>query len=146
VFYSLVNKVLQSTLRKYVEELFEVIEQPLERQEHVLLDFIEKAKNTQYGQLHHFDKIQSIQDFMTHVPLSDYGDLKPFIEKMREGAKDILWPGKVEWYAKSSGTSSGVSKYIPVPKESLEGTHMNGGRIELACTSTTIHPPNSLRV
>ena len=132
MFYSLVNKVLQSTLRKYVEELFEVIEQPLERQEHVLLDFIEKAKNTQYGQLHHFDKIQSIQDFMTHVPLSDYGDLKPFIEKMREGAKDILWPGKVEWYAKSSGTSSGVSKYIPVPKESLEGTHMNGGRIELA--------------
>ena len=132
MFYSLVNKVLQSTLRKYVEELFEVNERPIQAQERILLDFVLKARKTTFGRAHGFKEIKDHQDFISKVPLHEYGDLKPYIERMRQGEKNILWPGKVEWYAKSSGTSSGVSKYIPVPKESLEGSHMNGGRIELA--------------
>ena len=132
MFYSLVNKILQSTLRIYVERLFDLNERPIQTQEEILLDFIAKAKNTAFGRLHHFDSIHDHKDYVSKVPLHEYGDLKPYINQMRHGDKDILWPGKVEWYAKSSGTSSGVSKFIPVPKESLEGAHMNGGKIELA--------------
>lgn len=141
MFYSLVNKVLQSNLRKYVEELFEVNENPHYAQERILLDFLLKARKTTFGKTHHFHEIKDYGDFISRVPLHEYGDLKPYIEQMRQGAKDILWPGKVEWYAKSSGTSSGISKYIPVPKESLEGSHMNGGRIELALYFN--HQPDS---
>ncbi|MAZ97576.1 GH3 auxin-responsive promoter family protein [Schleiferiaceae bacterium] len=132
MFYSLVNKILQSTLRKYVERLFDLNDRPIETQEEILLDFISEAKDTKFGQLHHFHSIETFTDYVAHVPLHEYEDLKPYIDQMRQGAKDILWPGKVEWYAKSSGTSSGTSKYIPVPEESLEGAHLNGGRIELA--------------
>ena len=132
MFYSLVNKILQSTLRIYVERLFDLNKRPIQTQEEILLDFIAKAKNTAFGRLHHFDSIHDYKDYVSKVPLHEYGDLKPYINQMRHGEKDILWPGKVEWYAKSSGTSSGVSKFIPVPKESLEGAHMNGGKIELA--------------
>ena len=132
MFYSLVNKVLQSTLRKYVEALFEVNENPSKTQQRILFDLTSKASNTRFGKLHGFENIKNHAEFINQVPLSEYQDLKPHIDLMRAGAEDILWPGKIEWYAKSSGTSSGVSKYIPVPKESLEENHMNGGRIELA--------------
>ena len=116
MFYSLVNKILQSTLRIYVERLFDLNERPIQTQEEILLDFIAKAKNTAFGRLHHFDSIHDYKDYVSKVPLQEYGDLKPYINQMRHGDKDILWPGKVELYAKSSGTSSGVSKFIPVPK------------------------------
>lgn len=132
MFYSLVNKILQSTLRKYVERFFDLNDKPIQTQEEILLDFIVKSKDTKFGRLHHFDSINDYKDYISKVPLHEYSDLKPFIDQMRNGCKNILWPGKVEWYAKSSGTSSGVSKFIPVPKESLEGAHLNGGKIELS--------------
>lgn len=132
MFYSLVNKVLQSNLRKYVEALFEVNERPAAVQNILLEQLVSSAKNTRFGMIHHFHHIKDYDGFKQNVPLHEYGDLKAYIEEMREGSKDVLWPGRIEWFAKSSGTTSGVSKYIPVPKENLEGTHMYGGRLELA--------------
>ena len=94
MFYSLVNKILQSTLRKYVERLFDLNERPIQTQEEILLEFIAKAKNTAFGRLHHFDSIHDYKDYVSNVPLHEYGDLKPYINQMRHGDKDILWPGK----------------------------------------------------
>ena len=96
MFYSLVNKILQSTLRIYVERLFDLNERPIQTQEEILLDFIAKAKNTAFGRLHHFDSIHDYKDYVSKVPLHEYGDLKPYINQMRHGDKDILWPGKVD--------------------------------------------------
>ena len=90
MFYSLVNKILQSTLRIYVEKLFDLNERPIQTQEEILLDFIAKAKNTAFGRLHHFDSIHDYKDYVSKVPLHEYGDLKPYINQMRHGDKDIL--------------------------------------------------------
>lgn len=65
MFYSLVNKILQSTLRIYVERLFDLNERPIQTQEEILLDFIAKAKNTAFGRLHHFDSIHDYKDYVS---------------------------------------------------------------------------------
>lgn len=91
---------------------------PVETQEQIFKSLIRNAKNTQFGSDHHFDKIKTIHDFQKQVPVRDYEDLKPYIDKVRMGEKDILWKGKPIYFAKTSGTTSGA-KYIPLTKVSL---------------------------
>jgi hypothetical protein len=79
---------------------------------------ISSAKNTAFGKDHHFDTIGSYEDFKKQVPIRDYEDLRPYIDRVTHGDPDILWPGKPEYLAKTSGTTSGV-KYIPISKESM---------------------------
>jgi hypothetical protein len=79
---------------------------------------ITKAKNTVFGQDHQFEKIGTYDDFKERVPVRDYEDLRPYIDRVTHGDPDILWPGKPEYLAKTSGTTSGV-KYIPISKESM---------------------------
>ena len=119
MIYTWVNKVIRQNIRKRVEEIFAFSEAPIETQEQLIRGLVSKAQNTTYGQLHHFEHISDREIFSKLVPLSSYATLKPYIEKMRDGQTDILWPGKIEWFAKSSGTTSGVSKYLPVSKESM---------------------------
>jgi hypothetical protein len=76
------------------------------------------AQNTAFGRDHHFEKIGSYDDFKKQVPIRDYEDLRPYIDRITQGQADILWPGKPEYLAKTSGTTSGV-KYIPISKESM---------------------------
>lgn len=91
---------------------------PVESQLEVFDNLIKGAENTEFGKDHHFDKIKTIHDFRKRVPIRDYEDLKPYIEKVRMGEKDILWKGKPLYFAKTSGTTSGA-KYIPLTKESM---------------------------
>ena len=79
---------------------------------------IAKGKNTSFGKAHHFESITTYEDFKNNVPIYDYEDLRPYIDKIISGEEDILWPGKPEYLAKTSGTTSGV-KYIPISKESM---------------------------
>lgn len=132
MIYSWVNKVIRQNMRNRVEEIYAFIDQPVHVQEQLLRDLLAKGVETEYGHKYRFDLIHNAKEFSTRVPLSNYAALKPYIERMRSGEKNILWPGKVQWYAKSSGTTSGVSKYIPVSKESIEDCHFSGGRFELA--------------
>lgn len=76
------------------------------------------AKNTAFGKDHQFDSISSYEDFKKQVPVRDYEDLRPYIDRVTHGDPDILWPGKPEYLAKTSGTTSGI-KYIPISKESM---------------------------
>lgn len=87
-------------------------------QEKLLLSLLKKAEKTLFGRLHQFDKIKSISDFQKQVPIADYEDLKPFIEKMKRGEANILWTDTPEYFAKTSGTTSGA-KYIPISKEGM---------------------------
>ena len=91
---------------------------PITTQQTVFEDLIRQAKNTQFGIDHHFDQIKTFEDFSNNVPIRDYEDLKPYIEKVVKGEENILWKGKPLYFAKTSGTTSGA-KYIPLTKESM---------------------------
>lgn len=87
-------------------------------QEKLLLSLTEAAKKTLFGREHDFENIKTIQDFQKRVTVSDYEDLKPYIERVKKGQANILWTETPEYFAKTSGTTSG-SKYIPISKEGM---------------------------
>ena len=91
---------------------------PFETQEKVFQNLISEAAGTQFGKDHDFISINSYQDFVKRVPIRDYEELKPYVERVVAGETDILWKGKPIYFAKTSGTTSGA-KYIPITKESM---------------------------
>ena len=99
---------------------------PIKTQEKVFHQLIDKAKNTAFGNDHHFSTITSHQDFVKYVPIRDYEDLKNYVDRVVDGEPDVLWPGKPLYFAKTSGTTSGA-KYIPLTKESMP-THIKAAR------------------
>ena len=98
----------------------------------VLEHLVHSAKDTEYGRNHAFTGIKGYDDFIANVPVNTYEELKGDIDRMRQGEADILWPGRVKWYAKSSGTTNDKSKFIPVSNEGLQKIHYAGGRDSVA--------------
>jgi hypothetical protein len=88
---------------------------------------MDKAKNTEYGRRCGFSAVRTYEDFAGCGPVNTYEELKEGIDRMRHGGDDILWPGRVKWYAKSSGTTADKSKFIPVSQEGLQRAHYRGG-------------------
>jgi len=93
---------------------------------------IGSARFTEWGKRYDYDSFNSISDFQKAVPISDYDSLKPFIQRIMEGEQNVLWPSEINWFAKSSGTTSDKSKFIPVSKEALVDNHYRGARDVLA--------------
>lgn len=96
-------------------------------QHEVLKSLVNRASDTEYGRNHVFTSIKGYEDFARNVPVNTYEELKGDIDRMRHGERNILWPGKVRWYAKSSGTTNDKSKFIPVSKDGLQNIHYSGG-------------------
>ena len=96
-------------------------------QREVMQYLVERAKDTEYGRKHLFSTIMSYEDFVLNIPVNTYEELKSDIDRMRHGERNILWPGQVRWYAKSSGTTNDKSKFIPVSKAGLKNIHYKGG-------------------
>jgi hypothetical protein len=96
-------------------------------QRKVLKRLLDKAGQTEWGRTHGYSKDLSYEDFARQTPLNTYEELKGFIDRMRHGESDVLWPGRVKWYAKSSGTTNDKSKFIPISREGLHDTHYAGG-------------------
>ena len=94
----------------------------------VLRHLLQRAANTEYGRNHLFNNTRSYDDFARNVPVNTYEELKGDIDRMRHGESDVLWPGQVKWYAKSSGTTNDKSKFIPVSQEGLQHIHYQGGK------------------
>jgi hypothetical protein len=99
---------------------------PVATQQRVFESLIQKAKDTDFGKDHDFKDIKTVGDFAKHVPIRDYEGLKPYIDKVVKGQSDVLWKGKPIYFAKTSGTTSGV-KYIPLTKESMP-SHIQAAR------------------
>ena len=93
----------------------------------VLRRLLSKASDTQWGHQHGYSKTLSYEKFAQQTPVNTYEELKGYIDEMRQGKSDLLWPGKVRWYAKSSGTTNDKSKFIPVSKDGLHNIHYAGG-------------------
>jgi hypothetical protein len=103
----------------------------VEDQENLLKSLVKSAKSTEFGKEHAFESIQSYDDFKRQVPIRDYEDIKPYIEKIKQGKHNILWRGKPIYFAKTSGTTSGI-KYIPITKDSISN-HIDTARDALLC-------------
>ncbi|MBU2926773.1 GH3 auxin-responsive promoter family protein [Winogradskyella psychrotolerans] len=99
---------------------------PIETQQKVFENLISEAKHTAFGRDHNFEAIATYEEFQNNVPVRDYEDLKPYVERVVAGEEDILWKGKPVYFAKTSGTTSGA-KYIPITKESMP-THVEAAR------------------
>jgi hypothetical protein len=118
-------KLRQSAIDNFVHN-------PIGTQQQVFNNLIGSAQFTEYGKKYNFEHINSIVDYQKNTPINDYETLKPYIQRILEGNQNILWPSPITWFAKSSGTTSDKSKFIPVSKESLDETHFRGGKDVLA--------------
>ena len=96
-------------------------------QREVLQGLMAQGKHTEYGRKHLFSTVKTYDDFAQTVPLNSYEELKGYIDRMRHGEHNVLWPGQVKWYAKSSGTTNDKSKFIPVSHDGLKQIHYQGG-------------------
>lgn len=105
---------------------------PIANQERTLSFLLLEGANTTYGKSFDFENIHNYTDFKAKVPLSDYGTLKPFIDRAIEGECDLLWPGATKWFAKSSGTTADRIKILPITESSLLENHYAGGKDLLA--------------
>ncbi len=100
---------------------------PESLQRNVLKYLVGKGRDTEYGRDHMFSGISGYDDFAKNVPINTYEELKGDIDRMRHGEENVLWPGLVKWYAKSSGTTNDKSKFIPVSGSGLHNLHYKGG-------------------
>lgn len=101
---------------------------PVDSQREVLQELVTAAQYTEFGKKYGFSKLFSIKDFKGQVPLQEYEDIRPCIERMMAGEENILWNTPIKWFAKSSGTSSAKSKFIPISEESLQDNHFKGSK------------------
>ncbi|MDP2175130.1 MAG: GH3 auxin-responsive promoter family protein [Bacteroidota bacterium] len=125
---SVVGTMMSWYFKKRANALEETIINAAEIQLDVLDRLINDAKYTEWGVQHQFKNIENYNDFKNRFPIQDYETLKPFIERIMQGESDILWPGEITWFAKSSGTTNDKSKFIPVSFETLEECHFQGGK------------------
>jgi hypothetical protein len=98
----------------------------IEYQNKIMYSLVNNAKNTLFGKDHFFQKISTYEDFKKNIPIRDYEGLKNYILLIKDGEKNILWPGKPIYFCKTSGTTSGT-KFIPLTKESIS-CHLNPAR------------------
>ncbi|MDR2122450.1 MAG: GH3 auxin-responsive promoter family protein [Flavobacteriaceae bacterium] len=123
------KKLAQIWAPIYVNKEKKWIDNPVETQRFWFKKLIKEAENTEFGKDHSFSQIKNIQDFQEKVSVYDYENLNPYIERIKNGKNDILWPGKPLYFAKTSGTTSGT-KYIPISKESMP-FHIEGAKSSL---------------
>lgn len=96
-------------------------------QRDVLKRLVSTASATEWGIKHSYSDIANYEQFVKSVSVQDYESLKNYIDRMRQGEKDVLWKGRCKWFAKSSGTTNDKSKFIPVTPQGLQNTHYKGG-------------------
>lgn len=122
------NSIFSWIIKKRIHqiELFKMY--PIEVQQDVLTLLVQSAKTTEWGRKYNFSNIKSYEHFRKEVPLTEYASLKPYIERMLKNEQNLLWGSDITWFAKSSGTTTGKSKFLPISKESLEDCHYKGGK------------------
>jgi hypothetical protein len=101
---------------------------PVEAQRDVLQNLVTSAQYTEFGRKYNFSELFTIRAFKEAVPIHDYEDIKPYIQQMMDGEQNILWNTPIFWFAKSSGTTSDKSKFIPISDESLEDCHYKAAK------------------
>src|ERR1043165_9524884 len=101
---------------------------PKDAQREVLQDLITAAQYTEFGRKYNFSELFTLKSFKQAVPIGEYDDFKPYIQRIMDGEQNILWNTPISWFGKSSGTTSEKSKFIPVSEESLEDCHFKSAK------------------
>ncbi|WP_379966932.1 GH3 auxin-responsive promoter family protein [Epilithonimonas sp. UC225_85] len=140
---ALFNSVVNWFIRQRIDQIEHFIKYPVETQEGLLFSQLFNAEETEYGMKYGFSSISNYKDFRKKVPIVCYEDFEPYIEKARQGQKDVFWPGVIRQFAKSSGTTNAKSKYIPITAESLEDCHYKAGK-DLISIYVNNHPESEL--
>lgn len=104
------------------------INDPVGAQREVLQDLVTHGQYTEFGRKYGFKELFSIRKFKEHIPIQEYNDIKPYIDDLMKGGENVLWNTPVDWFAKSSGTTSDKSKFIPITQESLEDCHFQAAK------------------
>lgn len=121
------TNIIRPIFSSRIRELDRYATQAQQLQLNVLKRLLNKASDTKWGHQHAYSNTLSYERFAQQTPVNTYEDLKGYIDEMRQGKTDLLWPGRVKWYAKSSGTTNDKSKFIPVSKDGLHDIHYAGG-------------------
>jgi hypothetical protein len=125
---ALINSVLSWIIKKRIHQIELFMKYPHEVQQEWLKKLLNTAKDTEWGRQYDYKSITNPEQFKERLSINDYGSLKPSIDRLMRGEQNILWNTDIKWFAKSSGTTSDKSKFIPVSEESLEECHFNGGK------------------
>ncbi|MGL6022092.1 MAG: GH3 auxin-responsive promoter family protein [Chitinophagaceae bacterium] len=120
---NLLRQIVSLIFRKKYNQIKHWKNYPHKMQKAIFQNLIHSGQYTEFGKQYHFSKINQIKDFQEQVPLHEYETIKPYIDKMMEGEENVLWNTPIYWFSKSSGTTSGISKYIPVSEETLSECH-----------------------
>jgi len=129
---ALIPSIIRRFYAKRLTQIDHFSKYPVEIQLRELSGIISKAASTEWGIKHGYASIRSVPDFQSRVPVKSYEEYQPWIERLRNGESNLTWPGYFRWFAKSSGTTSSKSKFIPVSRESLQGCHFKAAKDILA--------------
>lgn len=125
---TIVNSLFTWIMKKRIHQIELFIKYPHDVQAEWFQNLISAAQHTEWGKKYGYSTILTPEQFKERVPIQSYDTLKPYIERMMKGENNLLWPSEIKWFAKSSGTTSDRSKFIPVSEESLEECHYKGGK------------------
>lgn len=139
----LINSIISWVNIKRLHQIELFKSYPGNVQTEVFSKLISQARQTEWGIKYDYDSIESIEDYQQRVPVQTYEEFKPNIKRLRNGEQNILWPSEIKWFAKSSGTTSDKSKFIPVSNESLEDCHFRGGK-DIIAIYTKLFPDNGI--
>ena len=137
----MINRILTWAAQRRLPAIEHFRQHPHEVQQAVRRNLLHTAKNTAWGRQYGFADQLSGRELAERVPVSSYEELYPWLERTMRGERDVLWPGQVQWFAKSSGTTNARSKYIPVTREALHDCHYRAGRDMTALA--TLHYPEA---
>lgn len=124
----LLNSIFTWIMKKRIHQIELFMKYPHDVQEEWFQNLISAAEATEWGKKYDYKSILTPEEYKKRVPISDYDDIKGYIDRMIKGEQNILWPSDIKWFAKSSGTTSDRSKFIPVSMEALEECHYQGGK------------------
>lgn len=125
---AILNTFFSWYFRKRLPQVEFFMQNPHEVQENQLMELLSTAANTEWGKKYDFRSIANPEQYKQRIPISNYENLKPFIERNMQGEQNILWPTEIKWFAKSSGTTADKSKFIPVSFEGMDKCHFTAGR------------------
>ncbi len=128
----IINDIVRTALKPVLRGFEAGLKDPAGTQNRVFKSLIACGRDTAFGREHGFDGIRTYEDFVRQVPVREYDDLSPYIKRVRQGEDYVLWNEKTRWFARSSGTSSDKSKFIPVTPSNLTGCHFRGFKTTLS--------------
>ena len=123
-----ITKIIRQAFNSRLKEIDLYASQAGEIQHRVMTRLVNQAANTEWGKKYDYKSIRNYEEFKSRIPVQTYDEIKPYVERLRAGEQNLLWPSEIRWFAKSSGTTNDKSKFLPVSKEALQDIHYRGGK------------------